>query len=106
MGQETKIEVINKFGWGKEFALDKPLVQIGRDAHNDIVLDDGHDSGIAPRHAQLLPSSVNRQGVRLVNLSNSDIVVVARSTPENGAGVTVPPRGGSRNCQRRSYQDG
>ncbi len=78
MAQESRIEIINKFGWRKEFVVEKPIVQIGRDARNDLVLDDGMENGIAPRHAQLLPSSVNRQGLRLVNLSDNEIMVYAQ----------------------------
>ena len=78
MAQESRIEVINKFGWRKEFVVDKAIVQIGRDARNDLVLDDGFENGIAARHAQLLPSSLNVQGLRLVNLSDHDIAVYAQ----------------------------
>jgi hypothetical protein len=80
MAQESRIEVINKFGWRKDFVVDKPIIQIGRDARNDLVLDDGFENGIAPRHAQLLPSSINRQGLRLVNLSDKDILIYAQGS--------------------------
>jgi hypothetical protein len=89
MAQESKIEVINRFGWRKDFVIDKPIVQIGSDSRNDIVLADGIDTSIAPRHAQLVPSSVNRQGMRLVNLSDREIVL----GPQGGQGTVVPPRG-------------
>ena len=78
MAQESRIEVINKLGWRKDFVLDKPIIQIGRDARNDLVLDDGYENGIAPRHAQLLPSPVNSLGLRLINLSDKDILVYAQ----------------------------
>ena len=99
MAQESHIEIINKLGWRKDFVLDKPIVQIGRDARNDLVLDDGSESGVVARHAQLLPSSVNRQGLRLVNLSDKDITIYAQAgkTPLNEvlarpASSTIPPR--------------
>jgi len=99
MAQESRIEVINKFGWRKEFVIDKPIVQIGRDARNDLVLEDGFDNGIAPRHAQLLPSSVNVQGLRLVNLSDKDIMIYAQGAKTDPSvmlaqppSVTVTPR--------------
>jgi hypothetical protein len=99
MAQESRIEVINKFGWRKDFVVDKPIVQIGRDARNDLILDDGFENGIAPRHAQLLPSSVNRQGLRLVNLSDNDILIFAQGgkglvegTPLPPASATIGPR--------------
>ncbi len=87
MAQESRIEVINKFGWHKVFVVDKPIIQIGRDARNDLVLDDGFENGIAPRHAQLLPSAVNPQGLRVVNLSDQDILVFAQA----GEGTPLPP---------------
>jgi hypothetical protein len=99
MAQESRIEVINKFGWRKDFVVDKPIIQIGRDARNDLVLDDGFENGIAPRHAQLLPSSVNRQGLRLINLSDKDITVYAQGSKSDlsmlltqPASVTITPR--------------
>jgi len=99
MAQESRIEVINKFGWRKDFVVDKPLIQIGRDARNDLVLDDGFENGIAPRHAQLLPSSVNRQGLRLINLSDKDITIYAQGSKSDlsmfltqPASTTITPR--------------
>ena len=104
MAQENRIEVINKFGWRKEFVADKPIIQIGREARNDLVLDDGSENGIAPRHAQLLPSSINRQGLRLVNLSDKDILVFAqggKSLSEAG-GVVAPTQPPSATIAPRS----
>jgi hypothetical protein len=92
MTQASKIEVLNRQGWRKEFEIEKPIIQIGRDQRNDIVLDDGSDATVEPRHAQLLPSTVNRQGLRLVNLSNSIITVFARNEPAGGPGVALAPR--------------
>jgi hypothetical protein len=99
MAQESRIEVINKFGWRKDFVVDKPIIQIGRDARNDLVLDDGFENGIAPRHAQLLPSSINRQGLRLINLSDKDITIYAQGSKSDivtlltqPPSVTIAPR--------------
>jgi hypothetical protein len=104
MAQQSKVEVINRFGWRKELVVEKPIIQIGRDARNDIVLDDGHESDIAPRHAQLLPSTLNHQGMRLINLSDREITVLpAQAAPiapatqpapavVQGAGAVVAPR--------------
>lgn len=94
MPQQSRIEVINKYGWRKEFVIDKPIIQIGRDGRNDIVLDDGHDSDVAARHAQLLPSAVNRQGMRLINLSDREIQVLpgAAQAVAGAAGVAVAQR--------------
>jgi hypothetical protein len=97
MAQESRIEVINKFGWRKDFVVDRPIIQIGRAARNDLVLEDGSDNGIASRHAQLLPSSINVQGLRLVNLSDKDILIYAQGgkTVDAGNGISqiagLPP---------------
>jgi hypothetical protein len=91
MAQESRIEVINRFGWRKDFVVDKPIIQIGRDARNDLVLDDGFENGIAPRHAQLLPSSVNQQGLRLVNLSDKDILVYAQGSKRDLTTLATQP---------------
>lgn len=91
MAQESRIEVINKFGWRKEFVLEKPIIQIGRDARNDVVLEDGFENGVAPRHAQLLPSSVNAQGSRLVNLSDKDILVYRQGGKADPSVVMAQP---------------
>jgi hypothetical protein len=92
MAQENRVEVINRMGWRKDFVLDKPIIQIGCDARNDIVLDDGTQSSVAARHAQLLPSSVNQSGLRLINLSDQPIALLG---PEEGvlaAAATIAPR--------------
>ncbi len=91
MAQDNRIEVINKFGWRKDFVIDKQIIQIGRDARNDLVLDDGYENGIAPRHAQLLPSSVNTQGLRLINLSEQDILVYAQGSRTGANEAVVGP---------------
>ncbi|MEX1020454.1 MAG: FHA domain-containing protein [Litorilinea sp.] len=91
MAQENKIEVINRMGWRKEFVLEKSIIQIGRDARNDVILDDGLENDVAPRHAQLLPSSANRNGMRLINLSSSSITVIKQGGASNG-GTTLEPR--------------
>lgn len=92
MAQENKIEVINRMGWRKEFVLEKPIIQIGRDERNDVVLDDGLENDVAPRHAQLLPSSANRNGMRLINLSSSPITVMKQGGAAQNGGTTLEPR--------------
>lgn len=92
MPQENKIEVINKLGWRKEFVLEKSIIQIGRDERNDVVLDDGLESDVSSRHAQLLPSSASRNGMRLINLSNSPITIYKDARQQNGAESTLEPR--------------
>jgi hypothetical protein len=92
MPRESKVEVINRQGWRKEFVIEKPMIQIGRDARNDIVLDDGLENDLAPRHAQVLPSAVSSQGLRLVNLSDAEIVVAPKSAGGSKPEVVVGPR--------------
>lgn len=92
MAQENKIEVINKLGWRKEFVLEKSIVQIGRDERNDVILDDGMESDISARHAQLLPSAANRNGMRLINLSTSPITIFKQGQTQEAAGKTLEPR--------------
>lgn len=71
MAQGNEIEVTDRDGWRKTFPLEKPLIYIGSDARNDIVLAPARGGGVAPRHLQLL--SIPGQGTRLVNLGDSDI---------------------------------
>jgi len=92
MPQENRVEVINRLGWRKDFVLDKQIIQIGRDARNDIVLDDGMESSIAARHAQLLPSSVNRSGLRLINLSDQAIERLATEGGAATSSTSIAPR--------------
>jgi hypothetical protein len=92
MAQEHRIEVINKLGWRKEFVLEKSIIQIGRDERNDIVLDDGLSNDVSARHAQLLPSSASRNGMRLINLSSSTITVYKGETSNESNGTTLEPR--------------
>lgn len=71
MAQGNEIEVTDRDGWRKTFSLEKPLIYIGSDSRNDIVLAPTRGGGVAPRHLQLL--SIPGQGTRLVNLGDSDI---------------------------------
>lgn len=73
MSVESRIEVVNHHGWQKAFVLQKNIIHIGSDERNDIVLHDDHAHDVAPRHAQLIPSPINRQGLRLINLSDEAI---------------------------------
>ncbi|NJN84533.1 MAG: hypothetical protein HC802_21120 [Caldilineaceae bacterium] len=93
MAQESKIEVINPFGWRKEFVLQKGIIHVGSNDRNDIVLVGGDAEQVQPRHAQILPSTLNRQGYRLVNLSTLPIAIRARHVLDSDAGVVLEPRG-------------
>ncbi len=71
--QHSKIEVINRDGWHKEYPLQKSIIHIGSASSNDIILEDPGDSGIAPLHAQLIASGNDNGAYKLVNLANIDI---------------------------------
>jgi hypothetical protein len=71
------IEVIDKDGWRKDFSLnpDKTIILIGSDSNNDVILEAGRGSGISPRHLQLILSATADSQGRLVNLSNTNVMV-------------------------------
>src|SRR5262245_39700770 len=73
MSQESRIEVINREGWHKEYPLQKGIIYIGSAPTNDIVLAGAHGVGVAPLHAQLIASAGGEGGYKLVNLSDQDI---------------------------------
>lgn len=73
MSQESRIEVINRDGWHKEYPLQKGIVYIGSAPTNDIVLSGTHGVGVAPLHAQLIAATGGEGGYKLVNLSDQDI---------------------------------
>ncbi len=77
------VTVTDAEGWRKEFPLQSRLIHIGSAGANDIVLDPGRGSGVAPRHLQLLPLPTG--GFRAVNLSESDV-----SVGESGDRVFAP----------------
>ncbi|MEJ2209161.1 MAG: FHA domain-containing protein [Anaerolineae bacterium] len=86
-----RLEIIDRDGWRKVFALEKPLLFIGSDARNDIVLESRRGGGVAPRHLQLVSAAVgapaaasnNAHGsgsgpapaYRVINLGDRDVVV-------------------------------
>src|SRR5262245_5125005 len=86
MGQESRIEVINRDGWRKEYPLQKGIVYIGSAPTNDIVLGGAHGAGAAPLHAQLIAAGGGEAGYNLVNLS--DMAIQMGSTGDE----TLPPR--------------
>ena len=71
MGRPIGLEITDKSGWRKEFPLEKNIVHIGSDAHNDIVLDSWRGTGIDRRHIQLI--RLPGQGYRLINMGTTDI---------------------------------
>lgn len=68
-----RVTITDRAGWRKAFPLLSQLVHIGSDGANDIVLDPGRGSGVAPRHLQLL--ALPTGAFRAVNLSDTDVLV-------------------------------
>src|SRR5512142_462095 len=82
----NRIEIIDKDGWRKEFTLQKRLTFVGADRRNDITLDLGRGSNVAPRHLQLISeNSPAFTGCRAVNLSSSAIPI------NDSADTLLPP---------------
>jgi hypothetical protein len=67
------VEIIDRDGWRKEFPVDKPLVHLGSDARNDIVLSPAHGEGVAARHVQLLAMPGKPGAYRAINLASTDV---------------------------------
>jgi hypothetical protein len=86
VSQQTTIEVFDKDGWQRTYPLEKPIVYIGSDPGNDVVLEQEHGQGVAPLHAQLIGAVENGGGYRLINLADTEIWL----DPEGDQ--TVPPR--------------
>lgn len=92
MSFESRVDVVNHHGWHKSFVLQKNIVHIGSDERNDIVLFGSPDSVVAPRHAQLLPSPINRHGFRLINLADQPIEMWPRQLPPDAEPRILAPR--------------
>lgn len=73
MSGGNRIEITDKDGWYKVFPLEKPLLYIGSDAGNDIVLEALRGGGVAPRHLQLIVVPGAAPAYRAINLANRDI---------------------------------
>ncbi len=50
----SKLAVIDRDGWRKEFPLSKPITFVGSDPADDIVLEAARGGGVSPRHAQII----------------------------------------------------
>ncbi len=74
--QHARIEVEDRDGWRKTFALQKAITYIGAEARNDIVLESWRGAGVGPRHAQLINAGTRW---RLVNLGNTEISVAPKA---------------------------
>ena len=81
--------VTDRDGWRKEYPLTKNIIHVGSAANNEIVLDNAHGAGVAPRHVQVIATP---QGARIVNIGNSAISIgaTARNTAPPMAVIDVP----------------
>lgn len=84
-GQGT-VEITDKEGWRKDFALSKSLVHIGSDPRNDVVLETWRGGGVSQRHLQLIAAPGQEQRYRAVNLGDSDVRL------EGSGGRLLKPR--------------
>ncbi len=75
MDAQNKVEITDRDGWRKEFLLQKPLIHIGSDPRNDIVLEAARGTGVSSRHLQLICVPGEQPGYRGINLGDGDIVM-------------------------------
>ncbi|RPI56409.1 MAG: hypothetical protein EHM56_04525 [Chloroflexi bacterium] len=90
----NRIEIIDRDGWRKDFPLEKPLLHMGSDARNDIVLDERRGAGVALRQLQLIALADGRPGYRAINLGETEVPVTSGGPTAAGAGEsrTLAPR--------------
>jgi hypothetical protein len=84
MSESNRFEVVNPEGWRREYTLERPIVYVGSQAGADILLPSAE---VAARHLQFVPSALNRNGCRVINLSSTDLTLL---TPDGN--VLVAPR--------------
>ncbi len=82
----SRLDVINRDGWRKEFPLRRTLAYVGSQPGSDICLP---QPDVAPRHVQFVPSPINRGGYRAINFSSTPLALRLAT----GELRTVPPRG-------------
>jgi len=75
MDRGNRVIITDKNGWERELPLQKNLIHIGSEPRNDIVLELGRGSGVAPRHLQLISVQGDGQRYRAINLGNTDILL-------------------------------
>ncbi len=87
MNRQNRIEIIDKNGWRKTHPLpEKPILRIGSNAGNDIVLAGDVGGGVAPVHAQLVAAGSE---YRLVNLADTNIRLGETGEPSLAARSTA-----------------
>jgi hypothetical protein len=81
--------VTDRDGWRKEYPLTKNIIHVGCASNNEIVLDNAHGAGVAPRHVQVIATP---QGARIVNIGNTPITVgaTARNSAPPLAVIDIP----------------
>ncbi|MEM7530890.1 MAG: hypothetical protein AAF639_01835 [Chloroflexota bacterium] len=98
----SRIEVVDRLGWRKEYILQQQIINIGSDPTNDLVLNINQGTGVAARHLQVIPTAMsttagpntigpNRQVMRVVNLTDQQVFILS------GRQSTVPQPGSQGN---------
>jgi hypothetical protein len=80
----NRVEVIDREGWRRDFPLNRPLIQIGSDPRNDIVLEAARGAGVAARQLQVIIGG-GVSGYRLVNMGDTEL-------PVGGGEMRLAPR--------------
>lgn len=88
----NRIEIVDRDGWRKEFPLQKPLLHLGSDGRNDIVLDPHRGAGVAPRQLQLIALADGQPGYRAINLGDAAVPVAPEGQGSAGEPRTLAPR--------------
>jgi len=91
MDPGNHVEVVDRDGWRKQFPLRKPLLYIGAEAGNDIVLESYRGAGVSARHLQLIGRQDAPGGYRAVNLGDTELALgqegERRLPPHSAVGV-------------------
>jgi hypothetical protein len=74
MNAGNKVEITDKDGWHKEFPLHRPLIHVGSDPRNDIVLETVRGAGVAARHLQLI-AMPGGKSYRAINLDEGNVLL-------------------------------
>lgn len=77
MNQGNRIEIVDRDGWRKEFPLQKPLIYVGSDAGNDVMLPASRGAGVEGRHLQLVAAPGSSAGYRAINLGSAELALGA-----------------------------
>lgn len=82
------IEVTDRDGWFKAFALERTVILLGSDGQNDVALPAGRGQGVESRHVQLL---FNRdEGLyRVVNMSRQPLTATLNGQSQSLAPMTM-----------------